>query len=95
MTIKCLSGSTTMICLKDLVIQGTTEESLYTYTYTLNTLTKLKNYFCPSFPGNLTQKEYEHAQKKESTKKHCMFRATNLHQPRTFYTHDVGDMGDI
>ena len=34
-------------------------------------------------------------QKSEFTKKHPMLRATNLHQPRQFYTYAVGDVGDI
>ena len=35
------------------------------------------------------------ATKKKFITKHRMLRATNLHQPRTFYTSDVGDVGDI
>ena len=33
--------------------------------------------------------------KSQSTTKHCMFRATNGHQFREFYTNAVGDVGDI
>ena len=33
--------------------------------------------------------------KNQSTTKHSMFKATNLHQSREFYTNVVGDVGDI
>ena len=33
--------------------------------------------------------------KSQSTTKHSMFGATNLHQSREFYTNAVGDVGDI
>ena len=34
-------------------------------------------------------------QKSQSTKKHNMFKASNLRQSREFYTNAVGDVGDI
>ena len=47
---------------------------------------KLYNDSCSSFPGTFTKKNANMGQKRELTTKHSMFRATSLHQPRTFYT---------
>ena len=61
------------------------------YKYTLNTLTKLVNYFCSSFTGNFTQKRMHKCDKWELTTKYGMLRATNLHQPRKFDTNAACD----
>ena len=64
------------------------------YKYLVNTLLKLRNYFCPSFPRYFTHftQECENSTTKRNYDKHSMFRATNLHQPRKFYT-AAGDDG--
>ena len=41
------------------------------------------------------QQNYAFGSKSQSTRKHCMFGATNLRQSREFYTNAVGDVGDI
>ena len=53
-------------------------------TSALNFLKRLQK----KLPKNATTK------KQEFTKKHQMLRATNLHQPRKFYTYAVCDVGD-
>ena len=64
--------------------------------YPVNKPIKLKKkHFFPSFPWTFTQKEPKNATKIKFTTKHCMLRATNLHQPRQFYTYAVGDVGGI
>ena len=65
------------------------------YKYFVNTLFKLKNNFCPSFPWIPTQKESENVIKKELTTKHFMLEATNLHQLRKSYTIPGCDGWDI
>ena len=41
------------------------------------------------------QKKAKYGPKSQSMTKHYIFRATNLHQSREFYTDAVGDVGDI
>ena len=53
---------------------------LNTQKYTVNILTKLTNYVCPSFL--FTKMGRKNVIKRKFTTKHCMFRATDLHQPR-------------
>ena len=59
------------------------------------TLTVLQFTIFLLFIEVLPKKYAKFGPKSQSTTKHHMFRATNLHQSREFYTNAVGDVGDI
>ena len=56
------------------------------FKYLDNTILKLKNKFCPLFPGKFTQKSVKMRPQYEFTTKHHMFGATISRHPRKFYT---------
>ena len=69
---------------------------LYTKIHNFNkmdhkTINTQKKYLLPFFFLNFTQKSVKMQPKKGFTTKHHMFGATNLRQPRKFYTHAVCD----